>query len=79
MIRLDTVNRSLTLFLGGAQVTAPLQIVVSYSDQTSSTYLGSTNFDFGPTLQAYLRAGRLDFDAVFDEAMRHAEQIPVKC
>jgi hypothetical protein len=42
MIRLDTVNRSLTLFLGGAQVTAPLQIVVSYSDQTSSTYLGST-------------------------------------
>ncbi len=42
MIRLDTANRSLTLFLGGAQVTAPLQIVVSYSDQTSSTYLGST-------------------------------------
>ena len=42
MIRLDTVNRSLTLVLGGAQVTAPLQIVVSYSDQTSATYLGST-------------------------------------
>ena len=42
MIRLDTVDRSLTLFLGGAQVTAPLQIVVSYSDQTSATYLGST-------------------------------------
>jgi len=42
MIRLDTVNRSLTLFLGGAQVTAPLQIIVSYSDQTSTTYLGST-------------------------------------
>jgi hypothetical protein len=42
MIRLDTVNRSLTLVLGGAQVTAPLQIVVSYSDQTSASYLGST-------------------------------------
>jgi len=42
MIRLDTINRSLTLILGGAQATAPLQIVVSYSDQTSSTYLGST-------------------------------------
>ena len=42
MIRLDTINRSLTLVLGGAQATAPLQIVVSYSDQTSSTYLGST-------------------------------------
>jgi hypothetical protein len=42
MIRLDTVNRSLALYLGGAQVTAPLQIVVSYSDQTASTYLGGT-------------------------------------
>ncbi len=42
MIRLDTVNRSLTLFLGGAQVTAPLQVVVSYSDQTASTYLGAS-------------------------------------
>jgi hypothetical protein len=42
MIRLDTVNRSLTLFLGGAQVSAPLQIVVSYSDQTAATYLGSS-------------------------------------
>jgi len=42
MIRLDTTVRSLTLFLGGAHATAPLQIVVSYSDQTSSTYLGGT-------------------------------------
>jgi len=42
MIRLDTVNRSLTLFLGGAQVSAPLQIVVSYSDQTAATYLGAS-------------------------------------
>jgi len=42
MIRLDTVNRSLTLFLGGAQVSSPLQIVVSYSDQTAATYLGAS-------------------------------------
>lgn len=42
MIRLDTVNRSLTLFLGGAQVSAPLQIIVSYSDQTAATYLGAS-------------------------------------
>ena len=42
MIRLDTTNRSLTLFLGGAQVSAPLQIVVSYSDQTTTTYLGAS-------------------------------------
>ena len=42
MIRLDTTNRTLQLYLGGAHVTAPLQIVVSYSDQTSTTYLGGT-------------------------------------
>jgi len=42
MIRLDTVNRSLALYLGGAQATAPMQAVVSYSDQTASTYLGGT-------------------------------------
>ena len=42
MIRLDTVNRSLALYLSGAQVTAPLQAVVSYSDQTATTYLGGT-------------------------------------
>jgi hypothetical protein len=42
MIRLDTTSRTLQLYLGGAHATAPLQIVVSYSDQTSSTYLGGT-------------------------------------
>ena len=42
MIRLDTVNRSLAMYLGGAQATAPLQAVVSYSDQTATTYLGGT-------------------------------------
>ena len=42
MIRLDTINRSLQLVLGAAKTTNNLQIVVSYSDQTSSTYLGAT-------------------------------------
>ena len=42
MIRLDTINRSIQLFLGAAKATNNLQIVVSYSDQTSSTYLGAT-------------------------------------
>ena len=42
MIRLDTVNRSLQLYLGGATTTNPLQIVVCYSDQTSTSYLGAT-------------------------------------
>ena len=42
MIRLDTINRSLQLFLGAAKATNNLQIVVSYSDQTATTYLGGT-------------------------------------
>ena len=42
MIRLDTINRSLQLVLGAAKTTNNLQIVVSYSDQTASTYLGAT-------------------------------------
>jgi len=42
MIRLDTINRSLQLLLGTAKTTNNLQIVVSYSDQTASTYLGAT-------------------------------------
>jgi hypothetical protein len=42
MIRLDTTNRSLQLLLGSAQTTAPMQIVVSYSDQTTTSYLGAT-------------------------------------
>ena len=42
MIRLDTINRSIQLFLGAAKTTNNLQIVVSYSDQTSASYLGAT-------------------------------------
>ena len=42
MIRLDNINRSLQLFLGGAKATNDLQIIVSYSDQTSTSYLGAT-------------------------------------
>ena len=40
-----------------------------------STYLGSADFDFGPTLSPYLRAGLVQFDAVYEEAMRHAQAI----
>ena len=42
MIRLDTVNRSLQMFLGAATTSNPLQVIVCYSDQTLSTYQGST-------------------------------------
>ncbi|TSE36447.1 adenylosuccinate synthase [Tepidimonas charontis] len=41
-----------------------------------STYLGSSAIDFGPALRPYLDAsGRVRFDAVYDEAMRHAEAL----
>jgi adenylosuccinate synthase len=38
-----------------------------------TTYLGSEKFDFGPHLAPYLKNGEVQFDVVFEEAMRHAE------
>jgi len=38
-----------------------------------TTYLGSAKFDFGPVLQPYMADGRVQFDVVYEEAMRHAE------
>ena len=38
-----------------------------------TTYLGSAKFDFGPALQPYMVEGRVQFDVVYEEAMRHAE------
>ena len=40
-----------------------------------TTYLGSANFDFGPVLSPYMVQGRVQFDAVYDEAMSQVEQI----
>ena len=35
--------------------------------------LGSKNFDFGAALAPYMKDGEVQFDAVYSEAMRHAE------
>jgi adenylosuccinate synthase len=35
--------------------------------------LGSKNFDFGAGLAPYMKDGEVQFDAVYEEAMRHAE------
>ncbi len=40
-----------------------------------TSYLGSAAFDFGPMLAPYMVDGRVQFDAVYAEAMRHAELI----
>ncbi|MEJ8291521.1 adenylosuccinate synthase [Delftia tsuruhatensis] len=37
--------------------------------------LGSKNFTFGDALKPYIRDGEVQFDAVYEEAMRHAEQL----
>lgn len=37
--------------------------------------LGSKNFTFGDALKPYIKDGEVQFDAVYEEAMRHAEQL----
>ncbi len=37
--------------------------------------LGSKKFDFGAGLAPYMKDGEVQFDAVYDEAMRHAELV----
>ncbi|MCY7308454.1 MAG: adenylosuccinate synthase [Rhodoferax sp.] len=38
-----------------------------------STYLGSARFEFAEALKPYMDDGKVRFDAVYNEAMRHAE------
>lgn len=38
-----------------------------------STFLGSAQYDFGPALAPYIGNGQVQFDAVYEEAMRHAQ------
>ncbi|CAB5238308.1 hypothetical protein UFOVP162_31 [uncultured Caudovirales phage] len=66
MIRLDTVNRSLAMYLGGAQATAPLQAVVSYSDQTATTYLGGTKLTNSNGTTAVTICSAPDVDVIRD-------------
>ncbi|WP_028605398.1 adenylosuccinate synthase [Ottowia thiooxydans] len=40
-----------------------------------TTFLDSANLEFGETLKPYLKDGAVQFDVVYEEAMRHAEQI----
>jgi hypothetical protein len=42
MLRLDTVNRKLQIYLGAAVATNQLPVVVGYSDKATTTYVGST-------------------------------------
>jgi len=50
-----------------------LRELLDLHNHVLTTYLNSATFDFGPTLAPYMADGKVQFQAVFDEAMRHAE------
>ncbi|HSO45543.1 MAG TPA: adenylosuccinate synthase, partial [Rhodoferax sp.] len=52
---------------------AKLRVLLSLHNHVLTSFLGSKAFDFGPTLAPYMKDGEVLFDAVYDEAMRHAE------
>ena len=50
-----------------------LRVLLSLHNHVLTSFLDSRTFDFGPTLAPYMKDGEVQFDAVYDEAMRHAE------
>ncbi|MES6090457.1 adenylosuccinate synthetase, partial [Cutibacterium acnes] len=54
---------------------AKLRELLDWHNHVLTTYLGSASIEWGPALQPYLEAGRVRFEPVFEEAMRHAEQL----
>ena len=50
-----------------------LRDLLGLHNHVLTTYLNSKAFDFGPTLAPYMKDGEVQFQAVYDEAMRHAE------
>ena len=52
---------------------AKLRELLDLHNHVLSTYLGSARFEFGDSLKPYMQGGIVQFDAVYDEAMRHAE------
>jgi adenylosuccinate synthase len=52
---------------------AKLRDLLSLHNHTLTTFLGSRHFTFGDALKPYVIDGEVQFQPVFDEAMRHAE------
>ena len=52
---------------------AKLHDLLALHNHVLSTFLGSTQFDFGASMAPYVRDGLVQFEPVFEEAMRHAE------
>ncbi len=56
-----------------ARFEAKLRDLLDLHNHVLSTYLHSEKFDFGDSLKPYLKDGKVLFQPVFDEAMKHAE------
>jgi len=50
-----------------------LRELLDLHNHVLTTYLGSAKFVFGDALKPYIRDGKVQFDVVYAEAMRHAE------
>ena len=50
-----------------------LHELLALHNHVLTTYLGSARFQFGEALQPYMRDGQVQFEPVFEEAMRHAQ------
>ena len=50
-----------------------LRELLDLHNHVLTTYLCSATFDFGPTLAPYMTDGKVRFEPVYAEAMRHAE------
>lgn len=51
---------------------AKLKELLDLHNHVLATYLGSESFDFGPLLAPFMAQGRVQFDAVYNQAMEHA-------
>ncbi|GAB4402340.1 MAG: adenylosuccinate synthase [Rhodoferax sp.] len=50
-----------------------LRVLLDLHNHVLSTYLGSADSDFGPGLAPYMAQGKVQFEPVFEEAMRQAQ------
>lgn len=52
-----------------------LRELLALHNHVLTSFLHSAQFDFGPVLSPYIQNGQVQFEPVFEEAMRHAEQL----
>jgi adenylosuccinate synthase len=50
-----------------------LRELLDFHNHVLTTFLGSAKFDFGESLAPFMKGGRVEFEPVYAQAMRHAE------